>query len=43
MLLVFVLTTDDTPSKLLVRTPTPALRVNSEDEIPGIAAVVVRR
>ena len=43
MLLVFVLTTLLTPSKLLVRSPTPALRVNSEDEIPGMAAVVVKR
>ncbi len=43
MLLVFVDTTELTPSKLLVRTPTPALRVNSEDEMPGMAAVVVRR
>ncbi len=43
MLLVFVLTTDDTPSKLLVRTPTPALNVNSEVLIPGMAAVVVNK
>ena len=43
MLLVLVDTTEETPSKLLVRTPTPALRVNSEDEIPGMAAVVVKR
>ncbi len=43
MLLVLVLTTLLTPSKLLVKTPTPALKVNSEVLIPGIAAVVVRR
>ena len=43
MLLVFVDTTLLTPSKLLVRTPTAPLRVNNEVEIPGIAAVVVRR
>ena len=43
MLLVFVLTTEETPSKLLVRVPTPALRVRRAVEIPGIAAVVVRR
>ncbi len=43
MLLVFVLTTEETPSKLLVRTPVAALNVNSEVLIPGMAAVVVRR
>ena len=43
MLLVLVDTTLLTPLKLLVRVPTPALRVNNEDEIPGIVAVVVRR
>ena len=43
MLLVLVDTTELTPSKLLVRTPTPALRVRRADEIPGMAAVVVSR
>ena len=43
MLLVLVEVTLLTPSKLLVRTPTPALRVNNEEEIPGMAAVVVNR
>ena len=43
MLLVLVLTTLLTLSKLLVRSPVAALRVNSEVEMPGIAAVVVRR
>ncbi len=43
MLLVLVLTTDDTPLKLEVRTPVAALNVNNEVLIPGIAAVVVRR
>ncbi len=43
MLLVFVLTTELTPSKLLVRTPVAALNVRSAEEIPGMAVVVVRR
>ncbi len=43
MLLVFVLTTELTLSKLLVRTPTAPLRVNNEVLIPGMAAVVVKR
>ncbi len=43
MLLVLVLTTDDNPSKLLVRTPTAPLKVNNEVEIPGMLPVVVKR
>ncbi len=43
MLLVLVDTTEETPLKLLVRTPVAALNVNSEVLIPGIAAVVVKR
>ena len=43
MLLVFVLTTLLTPSKLLVRVPTPALNVRRAVEIPGILPVVVSR
>ncbi len=43
MLLVLVLTTLLTPLKLLVRTPTAPLRVNNEEEMPGMAAVAVKR
>ncbi len=43
MLLVLVDTTELTPLKLLVRTPVAALRVRRAVEMPGIAAVVVRR
>ncbi len=43
MLLVFVLTTEETPSKLLVRTPVAALNVNNEDEMPGILVTCPKR
>ncbi len=43
MLLVLVLTTLLTPSKLEVRTPTPALRVRRAVLIPGMEAVAVKR
>ena len=43
ILLVFVDTTEETPSKLLVRSPVAALRVRRAVEIPGMVAVVVNR
>ena len=43
MLLVLVDTTEETPLKLLVKTPVAALKANNEVLMPGMLSVVVNR